>query len=129
MIALPTMTALLVAYGIVLLVLCSYGVHRAHLVWCWWSSRGVIKQVAENHLLPPASALPRITVQLPLYNEATVVERLLEAVAAFDYPRHLLQVQVLDDSTDETRLLAARKTQQLAESGLDIPRLRLLQHA
>jgi cellulose synthase/poly-beta-1,6-N-acetylglucosamine synthase-like glycosyltransferase len=124
MIALPTMTALLVAYGIVLLVLCSYGVHRAHLVWCWWRSQAAVKQVAENHRLPSGSELPQVTVQLPLYNEATVVERLLEAVAAFDYPRHLLQIQVLDDSTDETRMLAARKASQLAEEGLNIQYVR-----
>ena len=48
----------------------------------------------------PESELPRITVQLPLFNEMYVVERLLESVTVLDYPRRLLEIQVLDDSTD-----------------------------
>ena len=65
--------------------------------------------------------LPRVTVQLPIFNELYVVERLLKSVAELDYPRELLQVQVLDDSTDETTALAAaRRSQALRAAGLDI---------
>ena len=46
--------------------------------------------------------LPRVTIQLPIFNERFVVERLLEETSKMDYPRHLLQIQVLDDSTDDT---------------------------
>jgi len=52
--------------------------------------------------LPPLASTPRVTVQLPIYNERYVVERLIDAVAALDYPRDRFQIQVLDDSTDET---------------------------
>src|SRR5262249_36705878 len=63
--------------------------------------------------------LRTVTVQLPLYNEATVVERLLDAVARFDYPADKFEIQVLDDSTDETEALARRKVAELRERGLD----------
>lgn len=69
---------------------------------------------------PPLSRFPRVTVQLPLYNERYVVERLLQAVAALDYPRDRLQVQVLDDSADDTTDLAQRLVAHYAAEGLDI---------
>lgn len=116
------MTALLIAYFTVLLLLCTFGVHRAHLVWLWVRNRKNVERVAEAYQLP--AELPKVTVQLPLYNEATVVERLLEAAAALDYPRDRLEIQVLDDSNDETRALAARQVQALARTGLDIQHVR-----
>jgi cellulose synthase/poly-beta-1,6-N-acetylglucosamine synthase-like glycosyltransferase len=64
--------------------------------------------------------LPKVTVQLPLYNEMYVAERLLEAVGALDYPQVKIEVQVLDDSTDETTDIVARKAEQLRERGFDI---------
>jgi membrane glycosyltransferase len=68
--------------------------------------------------------LPAVTVQLPIYNERFVVERLLRAVAAFDYPRDRLDVQVLDDSTDDTSGITARVVAELAADGLDIRHVR-----
>ncbi|MBI2902670.1 MAG: glycosyltransferase [Candidatus Methylomirabilis oxyfera] len=67
--------------------------------------------------------LPRVTVQLPIYNERYVVERLIDAAARLDYPRHLLEIQVLDDSTDETSSLAAAKVEQHRAAGIDIVHL------
>jgi len=64
--------------------------------------------------------LPAVTVQLPIYNERWVVDRLINAVATFDYPRDLLQVQVLDDSTDETTQIATALVQRWRRRGLDI---------
>ena len=64
--------------------------------------------------------LPRVTVQLPIFNELYVVERLLESVSKLDYPRELLDVQVLDDSTDETRELATKLVDALKVRGYDI---------
>ncbi len=60
----------------------------------------------EPQLGQPLDPLPVVTIQLPLYNEMYVAERLIDAVCAIDYPRHLLEIQVLDDSTDETRSIA-----------------------
>lgn len=56
----------------------------------------------------PDSQLPPVTVQLPIYNERLVVHRLIETVSQLDYPPHLLQIQVIDDSTDETTQIAAQ---------------------
>ncbi len=116
------MTVVLVLYFSVLLVLCCYGVHRAHLVFLLLRHRRNMARTIEAYRLP--AHLPRVTVQLPLYNEATVVERLLDAVAALDYPRELLDIQVLDDSNDETRVLAARRTALLAATGVPIRHIR-----
>ncbi len=90
--------ALLVPYFIVLILLAGYGAHRYVLVYLYYKHQR--KRTTE-----PAARfadLPRITVQLPIFNEQYVVERLLDAVCKIDYPREKLDIQVLDDSTDET---------------------------
>jgi cellulose synthase/poly-beta-1,6-N-acetylglucosamine synthase-like glycosyltransferase len=63
------------------------------------------------------SRLPSVTIQLAIFNEATVARRLIEAVAQIEYPRHLLEIQVLDDSTDETRAILRRCVAELEERG------------
>ena len=75
---------------------------------------------------PPTdrSALPPVTVQVPVYNERYVVERAIDAVAALDYPRDRLQIQVLDDSTDETTQLARARAARHRERGVDVAVLR-----
>ena len=70
------------------------------------------------------SSLPKVTTQLPIYNELNVAERALRAIAAFDYPTHLHQIQVLDDSTDETRDLIDRVASELRENDIWIDVLR-----
>jgi glycosyltransferase involved in cell wall biosynthesis len=69
-------------------------------------------------------ALPAVTVQLPIYNERYVVERLLEAAAALDWPRDRLQIQLLDDSDDETVAIAADVVRRLSETGLHVEQVR-----
>ncbi|MFN4147692.1 MAG: cellulose synthase family protein, partial [Runella sp.] len=71
-----------------------------------------------------STALPKVTVQLPIYNERYVVERLLESVAALDYPREHLEIQILDDSTDETTALIASRLPHLRQQGLEFQHLR-----
>ncbi len=74
----------------------------------------------------PSGALghpPRVTVQLPIYNEVYVVERLVEAVAALDHPRELLEIQIRDDSTDETREVACRAAARLRDRGYAVTHL------
>jgi len=90
--------ALLIPYFIVLILLASYGIHRYVLVWMYYRNR-------RNKVTEPTSRfaeLPRITVQLPIFNEQFVVDRLVEAICKLEYPREKLDIQVLDDSTDET---------------------------
>jgi cellulose synthase/poly-beta-1,6-N-acetylglucosamine synthase-like glycosyltransferase len=114
-------TLLCVLYFAVLLLLASYGLHRSHLVWQCWRYRRRIQEAREVAREPMAAAdLPTVTIQLPLFNEATVAVRLLEAVAKMDYPREKLEIQVLDDSTDETQALARSVVDRIRESGVDM---------
>jgi len=111
------------AYFGVLLLLASYGLHRSHLVLTCLRLR---KKLAEKNVPPTPleSDLPHVTVQLPLFNEATVAVRLLEHVARIDYPRDRFEIQVLDDSTDETGQLVRAAIRRFADepttSDLDI---------
>jgi cellulose synthase/poly-beta-1,6-N-acetylglucosamine synthase-like glycosyltransferase len=93
--------ATLVAYYVVLALLAMYGTHRAMMVRLYYRHRRDVPRPAGS-----LAVLPRVTVQLPIYNEVYVVERLIRAVAALEYPRELLEIQVLDDSTDETKEVA-----------------------
>jgi cellulose synthase/poly-beta-1,6-N-acetylglucosamine synthase-like glycosyltransferase len=115
--------ALVTVYFLVLGFLCTFGAHRAVLVYQCIRYRGRTER-AQRVRCPADADLPVVTVQLPLYNEATVVARLLEAAARFDYPRDRLEIQVLDDSTDETRFIAERKVQELRATGVDITYVR-----
>ncbi len=71
-----------------------------------------------SHPVGEVGSLPTVTTQLPLYNELNVAERAIRAIAAFDYPGHLHQIQVLDDSTDETRELVDRIAAELRSTGI-----------
>jgi cellulose synthase/poly-beta-1,6-N-acetylglucosamine synthase-like glycosyltransferase len=110
--------ALCVLYFAVLLGLSAYGLHRLHLVLLIARNK---RKIAEAQLAPEIreEELPVVTIQLPLFNESTVAARLLDAVAAIDYPRHLLEIQVLDDSTDETRALVRAHVERIKEQGID----------
>lgn len=93
--------AVMIPYFLTLVVLAAYGLHRYWLVYTYFKYRQNVPPDPG-----PLETLPRVTVQLPIYNERYVIERLVEAVSHFDYPRELLEVQVLDDSTDDTRKIA-----------------------
>src|SRR5688572_5209521 len=101
-------------YGSCLLFIFCYSLLQLHLTLLFRSSQKTPLKTPE-----PLHTWPKVTVQLPIYNEQYVVERLLDAVAAFDYPKENLQIQVLDDSTDETVGLIAKKVQAFRELGLD----------
>ena len=114
------------AYFAVLLVLAMYGLHRSHLVLTVLRHRRKARDLEKGvPALPSAGIrerddLPYVTIQLPLYNEATVAVRLLEHVAAIEWPRSRLEIQVLDDSTDETRTLVRGVLERYREQGLDV---------
>lgn len=105
-------TLILVIYFIVLGMLALYGFHRAQLLLLYWRYRK-----NEPKALGQFQELPLVTVQLPIFNELYVVDRLLEGVAKLDYPKDKLEIQVLDDSTDETCATAAGKVQELRSRG------------
>src|ERR1700692_2239937 len=107
--------AMMIPYFLVLFVLATYGLHRYWLVYDYYV-------YSKNVPGPPAevSDWPRVTVQLPIFNERYVIERLVEAVSRFDYPRELLDVQVLDDSTDETCEIARACVERHAALGMPV---------
>jgi cellulose synthase/poly-beta-1,6-N-acetylglucosamine synthase-like glycosyltransferase len=107
--------SILIPYFTILVILSIYGLHRYCLTYLYLKNR--------RHLPKPLKEfgqLPRVTIQLPIFNERYVVERLLEAVTRIDYPRDLLEIQVLDDSTDETRLVASRLVSEYTSAGFPI---------
>ena len=108
--------ALLIPYFFVLVILASYGLHRYWLVYTYFKHR-------KNRLGDPArrfEQLPRVTIQLPIYNERYVVERLVESACRVNYPRELLDIQLLDDSTDGTVEVARAVVERFAALGHDI---------
>src|SRR6266550_8907283 len=111
----PAETFTLGAYFFVLIVLAIYGWHRYYLVYLYMRHRG--KEAKAGPALDP---LPVVTIQLPLYNEMYVADRLIEAVCGIDYPRDRCEIQVLDDSTDETRSIADLAVRRFAAQGYDI---------
>jgi cellulose synthase/poly-beta-1,6-N-acetylglucosamine synthase-like glycosyltransferase len=108
-----------ICYFTVLLGMSVYGLHRYFIIFLYFRNR---------HLSPPPpqrfQELPRVTVQLPVYNEVYVIERLLAAVSQIDYPREKLEIQILDDSTDETKDIADREARRLRQAGFQVQVLR-----
>src|SRR5260370_782431 len=107
--------AMMLPYFIVLLVLAVYGLHRYWLVYDYFVYSKNVPPAA-----PPVTNSPRVTVPLPIFIERYVIERLVEAVSRFDYPTELLDVQVLDDSTDETCEVARACAERHAAQGMPI---------
>ena len=114
-------TVLLVIYVGTSLLLLIYGLNAYLMVGLY------LRQRRRRRQAPPAEPpycsegeLPMVTTQLPIYNERNVIERLLRAVCAMDYPRDRHQIQILDDSTDETTALIADLTRQLRADGHDV---------
>src|SRR5688572_30140486 len=110
-----TETLILVLYFFVLSILAIYGWHRYYLVYLYMKNKDKVPAP-----LPPLGELPPVTVQLPIFNEMYVADRLIDAVCEMDYPRELLQIQVLDDSTDETQAIAQAAVRRHSSRGIDI---------
>jgi cellulose synthase/poly-beta-1,6-N-acetylglucosamine synthase-like glycosyltransferase len=127
---------IILLYLLPTVILFSYSCAQLSLVWNYW-----FKKSAADTLQSAVSGLqftvynseiainsqqlaPLVTIQLPIYNERYVIERLIEAVIAFDYPKELLEIQVLDDSTDETVELAASKIAFYQSQGFQIQHIR-----
>lgn len=105
-------------YALAQLLIVVYASHRYLLLWRWWHPS------APHHPAPaPTAPLPCVTVQLPVFNESRVVVRLIDAAAALEYPVGRLEIQVLDDSTDETRERAAAAVARHRSRGVDIHHL------
>ena len=112
------LTLLQTIYAFCVISLGLYTAGQAILLWRYWRTR------RSSAATPALAELPHVTVQLPLYNEANVAGRLIDAVAAFDYPRDQLLIQVLDDSNDLTVQLVARKLSALEARGFHAQHIR-----
>src|SRR5260221_11466410 len=107
----------LATYFLVLLILSIYGSHRYVMAYLYYKYKGNLPAPKGRFI---AANSPRVTIQLPVFNEMYVVERLIDAVARIEYPRDRLEIQVLDDSTDETQGIARAKVERLRRDGIDI---------
>src|ERR1051326_2705520 len=104
-----------ICYMSVLIGLSAYGIHRYVIIYLFLKHR---KRAAQP--IGHFEELPKVTMQLPIFNEVYVVERLLRSVSEIDYPKETLHIQVLDDSTDDTKDLTASCVAQLQERGFDV---------
>src|SRR5216110_3806441 len=104
-----------ICYMSVLIGLSAYGIHRYVIIYLFLKNR-------KREPVPAGcfEQLPKVTMQLPIFNEVYVAERLLRSVSEVDYPRELLQIQVLDDSTDETREITASCAEELRQRGFNV---------
>ncbi|MBW1904897.1 MAG: glycosyltransferase, partial [Deltaproteobacteria bacterium] len=110
-------TLVIVLYLITLGVLALYGAHRSALLFLYLRHRH--ERTAPRFRFDETN-LPMVTIQLPMFNEMFVAERLIDAAARVDYPRDRLEIQVLDDSTDATSTIARSKCDALRNDGLDV---------
>src|SRR5262249_25684290 len=105
----------IISYVLILIAIAIYGFHRYVFVYLYFKHR--------NHIYHPKSRfeqLPRVTVQLPMYNEDVVAERIIRASCQIDYPHELLEIQVLDDSTDHSAEIARKACEEMAAQGFPI---------
>lgn len=107
-------------YTLILIVLFMYSFHPYLLLYYYIKFRNQKRTAGEKTL----DVYPVVTIQLPIYNEKYVVNRLIKAVAAMEYPRDRLEIQILDDSNDETVTIAANLAKQYQAKGYDIKHVR-----
>lgn len=109
------------AYATTLSLLGVYGLHRVWLLarFRWEGERGIPERID-----PATRDLPRLTVQLPIYNERTVAARMIRSAGALEYPRERFEIQVLDDSNDETTEICAAEVARLVDRGIDAKLIR-----
>jgi cellulose synthase/poly-beta-1,6-N-acetylglucosamine synthase-like glycosyltransferase len=105
-------------YGLCLLLVFFYSVLQLSLALAYVKNKRK-KTVDIKPVFDPATT-PKVTIQLPMYNELYVAERIIETISNFDYPSDKLQIQVLDDSTDETKDVIAKKVAEVAARGINI---------
>jgi len=113
--------SILAAYYLTLGILAVYGLHRLVLLALYYRTRDRL-----NQPLPEVQEWPVVTVQLPLYNEQYVARRLIDSVCRMRYPRSRLQIQVLDDSTDDTTGIVAERVELYRRQGIDIEHIQRL---
>ncbi|MEL7005183.1 MAG: cellulose synthase family protein [Bacteroidota bacterium] len=111
----------IILYCVTLLLIFMFSLGQLNLTWHYLKSKKEHKPTDAGKSMTDQ---PAVTVQLPVYNEKYVVERLIDAVCQFDYPANLLEIQVLDDSTDETVDIIAAKVKAWQDKGVDVKHVR-----
>lgn len=114
----------IILYLVPTLILFSYSCAQLSLVWNYWQKKRTENGNPPSNITPLSFEFPLVTVQLPIYNELYVVERLIDAVCLFEYPKNRLEIQVLDDSTDDTVSIIAQKVHFYQVQGFDIQHIR-----
>jgi cellulose synthase/poly-beta-1,6-N-acetylglucosamine synthase-like glycosyltransferase len=112
---------ILIPYFVVMVILAFYGLHRYQLVWLYYRNRKNALKWNEPPMQFAEDALPFVTIQLPIYNEQFVIGRLIDACSRLDYPRDRFEIQLLDDSTDETVEVARRVAERYAAGCNGLP--------
>ncbi len=95
-----------------------FSLGQLHLTWHYWRSK------KSKTPVPVLNIFPQVTIQLPVFNEKYVVERLIDSISKLDYPKDKMEIQVLDDSTDETIDLIVKKVEEFSALGFDIKQIR-----
>ncbi|MBZ0326755.1 MAG: glycosyltransferase family 2 protein [Altibacter sp.] len=113
-------TLVITIYSIALLLIFMYALAQLNLLFNYLSARRKCEQHCEKFNFDNPAEIPIVTIQLPVYNELYVMDRLLKNISGLDYPKDKLEIQVLDDSTDESFETTALQIKQLRASGLDI---------
>lgn len=111
---------LLTIYGMCLLLVLFYSILQLSLAIAYVKNKRRNKNTPEAKPIFDPATTPKVTVQLPMFNELYVADRIIEVISQFDYPRDKFQIQVLDDSTDETTELIAKKVAEVAARGINI---------
>lgn len=109
----------LVIYGLLLTFILLYSFIQFGLLLKYWKKKPIV-----NIEFLSDEDKPKVTVQLPIYNEKYVAERLIDCISSFNYPKDKLEIQVLDDSTDETVDIINAKVDQISSKGIDIKHIR-----
>lgn len=120
----PLAIVTIVIYSAALLFIFTYSMTQLNLVISYLKNRARTRSGESGADAISDELLPPVTIQLPVYNEMYVAERLLQSVSALDYPKAKLEIQVLDDSTDETVLILQKLTEQLRSQGFNITTVR-----
>lgn len=109
----------IVLYGITLMIICLFSLGQFNLTWHYLKSRKRKEEESAN-----LTEYPHVTIQLPVYNERYVVERLIDVVTKINYPKEKLEIQILDDSNDETIQIIEKKVSAYQANGWDIHQIR-----
>ncbi len=110
---------ILIAYFIALLILFTFGSHGFIMIYYYFKYRDT-----KNSSNLSLTEFPAVTIQLPIYNEIYVVKRIIQSTCEIEYPKEKLEIQILDDSTDETSQVVVELVEEKSRDGFDIKQIR-----